>query len=378
MRPHPARRRLAAAIAVGAMVALPATAASADDRPGGPHVPPNQETVNRSAMLDADQIEAELHKIAGRSDHVTLEVVGQSGEGRPLYVAHVGEGDERVWIQGRIHGNEPYGAEASIELLKRLASNSAHARHVRSQASFAVIPLYNPDGSEAYIRQDTVHRIDLNRDWGVDQAIFDRLNQVRQIRGQNPLSQNVFNNYTQFRAIESQAFWYAYADFRPHYMIDIHHQGSYRVAGTEDQTTFSMGISVDELMISEDQWNTVRRMGVAAADEAGKRGTVNVTRYPYINIPEGVVSAAMLDGPGPDGEDADWAPRGAMFFETRGGIGQKSRGYLIGQNVDGVWAIVDAIADGTLDDVDADRYHDLPARGSIITSCQMFPQQCSW
>jgi hypothetical protein len=145
-------------------------------------------------------------------------------------------------------------------------------------------------------------------------------------------------------------------------MVDIHHQGTYYAGDTDRMTTFSMGISVDELMLTTDQWETVRRMGVVAAEAADRRGNITTTRYPYINIPEGVVSAAMLDGPGPDGQYADWAPRGAMFFETRGGIG-----YLVRQNVDALWGAVDA-----------DRYEELPARGATITSCSRFPQQCAY
>jgi hypothetical protein len=378
MRTVTTRGRAAALLAAGAMLAVPAGAVAQPD-PGGPFVPPNQETVNRSAIYSFEQMERELLALEARSKGaLTVETVGYSGEGRPLYVAYIGSGAERLWVQGRIHGNEPYGVDTSLELLKRLVSGSTHAQQVLEEVSFAVIPMYNPDGSEAYIRQDTTHRIDLNRDWGVDQDIFDRLNEVRQSRGQTPLSQSVFERYTQLRADESQAFWYAFRDFQPHYMVDIHHQGTYYAGDSDAMTTFSMGISVDELMITPEQWDTVRRMGVVAAEAADRRGNITTTRYPYINIPEGVVSAAMLNGPGPAGEYADWTPKGAMFFETRGGIGNKSRGYLVRQNVDALWAIVDAIADGSLDGVDADRYEDLPARGATITSCSRFPQQCGY
>ncbi|GGI03341.1 M14 family zinc carboxypeptidase [Egicoccus halophilus] len=363
------RRRLTALVGAACLLLAVPLSASAQPavQPGGPFVPPAQGEPNRSAILSFADVERELLSLERRSKGaLSLDVVGHSGEGRPLYLATIGTGPERVWIQGRIHGNEPYGPDAALDFLKTLVAGGKHARDVLSEVTFAVIPMYNPDGSEAYIRQDTVNRIDLNRDWGVDQDIFDRLNEVRVQRGQNPLSQRTFDNYTQLRAVESQAFWYAFAEFRPHYMIDIHHQGSYLVDGSNEQTTFSVGISLDELMLSGDQWNTVRRMGVLAADAADRHGAVTTTRYPYINIPEGVVSAAMLNGPGPEGEYADWTPRGAMFFESRGGIGQKSRGYLIKQNVDGLWAITDAIADGTLDTVDADRWSSIPARGAFL------------
>lgn len=369
------RRRLAALLGAACLVTTIPLSAAAEPvaNPGGPFVPPGQGAPNRSAVLSADDVEKELQSLERRSKGaMDLEVVGNSGEGRPLYMATIGSGEERVWVMGRIHGNEPYGPDVALDFLKTLVAGGNHARQVLSEVTFAVIPMYNPDGSEAYIRQDTVNRIDLNRDWGVDQDIFDRINAVRGVRGQNPLPQSTFDNYTQLRAVESQAYWRAYADFKPHYMVDIHHQGTYYAGDTNDMTTFSVGVSLDELMLSDDQWATVRRMGVLAADAAGAHGAVTPTRYPYINIPEGVVSAAMLDAPGPDGEYADWAPRGAMFFETRGGIGNKSRGYLIKQNVDALWAIADAIADGSLDAVDAGRWDDILPRGRTITTQDKF------
>ncbi|MFA9431473.1 M14 family zinc carboxypeptidase [Egicoccus sp. AB-alg2] len=369
------RRRLTALLGAACLVLAIPLSAAADpvSKPGGPFVPPAEGDPNRAAILSADDVERELLALERRSKGaMQLDVVGQSGEGRPLYMATIGTGDERVWVQGRIHGNEPYGPDAALAFLKTLVAGGQHASQVLSEVTFAVIPMYNPDGSEAYIRQDTVHRIDLNRDWGVDQDIFDQLNAVRVQRGQNPLPQSTFDNYTQLRAVESQAFWYAFAEFRPHYMVDIHHQGTYYAGDTDDMTTFSVGISLDELMLSSDQWDTVRRMGVLAADAAGRHGAVTPTRYPYINIPEGVVSAAMLNGPGPEGEYADWTPRGAMFFESRGGIGQKSRGYLVKQNVDALWAIVDAVADGSIDTVDADRWDDILPRGGFLSNQAKF------
>jgi predicted deacylase len=151
-----------ALLAGSVAVATAATAAN----PGGPHVPPGQGDPNRSAMLSYEDVQSELRSIEARSKGaVQVEEVGLSGEGRSLTAAFIGSGDTRVWIQGRIHGNEPYGAEASLAFLKFLASGSKHARDMLDEITFVIIPLYNPDGYEAYIRQDTVHRIDLNRDW---------------------------------------------------------------------------------------------------------------------------------------------------------------------------------------------------------------------
>lgn len=80
----------------------------------------------------------------------------------------------------------------------------------------------------------------------------------------------------------------------------------------------------------------------------------------------------MLGAPGPEGQEIGWETA-AMFFESRGGIGTKSRGYLNRQNVEGTSAIIDAIAAGTLADADADRWAEIPRRGAPIRTDDRFP-----
>ena len=83
-------------------------------------------------------------------------------------------------------------------------------------------------------------------------------------------------------------------------------------------------------------------MAVVGYDAAKKLGYCTPTMYSFkgIDIWEGVTSTQMLGLPGDvpapiwDGTEDDiaWTPEhntAAIFFETRGGIGNKSRGYLI-------------------------------------------------
>jgi len=64
-----------------------------------------------------------------------------------------------------------------------------------------------------------------------------------------------------------------------------------------------------------------------------------------------------------------------MFFENRGGIGNKSRGYIIKQNVVGVHAIIDAIAYGELMFVDPGRWDEIPDRGGSIRDSDKWPNE---
>ena len=55
-----------------------------------------------------------------------------------------------------------------------------------------------------------------------------------------------------------------------------------------------------------------------------------------------------------------------MFFENLGGIGNKSRDYIIKQSVVAVHAVVDAIANDELSSVDPDRWDEISDRGGWI------------
>jgi hypothetical protein len=184
------------------------------------------------------------------------------------------------------------------------------------------------------------------------------------------------NDYSE---LESQAFYWAWADFKPHYAIDIHHQGTYFVEDeegedTNEMTTFSIGIPVWPEFLEEWVWDDSRRMAVAGYDAVKDLGFCNPSRYPLINIHTAVVSSMMLGNPGPDGHDAEWESA-AMFFENRGGIGNKSRGYIIKQSVIAVHGIVDAIAHDELSSVDPDRWGEIPDRGRSIRRSDKWPDE---
>lgn len=360
---------LAAMAMLGTVLAAPALATD-PPVPGGPFVPPNQQTVNRAAMLTYDEIVDQLQQLERRSrGELELVDIGTSGEGRTLWGARIGDGDTRVWLQGRIHGNEPYGAEALLALLRSLVAGGGPAGELLDELTLLVIPIYNPDGSEAYIRQDVVNGIDLNRDWGVSEEDLAIVNQLRAEAGLPPRS---LDDYTRFTAVESRQYWYAWADFQPSFAIDLHHQGTYYEAGTDEMTAFSLGIPLLPEMLDEQIWDQARQLAVVSYDAADRLGYANVTRYPDINIPEAVVSSMALGGPGPDGEDPGFESA-AFFLESRAGIGTKSRGYLVRQNVVVVEAMLAAIADGSLAEVDADRWAELPRRGAPIRTSDRFP-----
>jgi hypothetical protein len=315
--------------------------------PGGPFVPPTANN-NGSALMTFADVQAELLKLEARSKGaMQLDVAGYTVEGRELYIAKIGHGPQRMWIQGRIHGNEPLGNDVCIEIIKSLLSSD---KKLLDEMTFWIIPMYNPDGAEHFWRGNA-NGVDLNRNW-------------YRAPGDGPPPS--------YSEPESLAFYAAWAEFQPHYAIDLHHQGTYFIEDTNEMTTFSIGIPVAPEALDPWVWDTNRQMAVVGYDAVKKLGFVNPSRYPDIDIRNAVVSSMMLDNPGPTGSTTGWKTA-AMFFENRGGIGNRTRGYIIQQMLVATNAIINAIADGTLESVDADRWDEIPFRPDSIRTRDKWP-----
>ena len=356
----PHRRRTAAIAAAAAFtVAVPFTAgapALAD-----PNFPSPEGNTNIASIVTYDDLVAELERLEKTSrfgvDVFTLAEAGTevstSEQGRDLYVATVGEGDEHVWLQGRIHGNEPYGTESLLAVLKEMGTNgSPDWTLLRETYTFHVIPMYNPDGSELNIRQTVLQdgsgqRIDLNRDWGVDK----------------------------FAAAESEAFYEYWTMVDPAFAVDIHHQGLKREYGTGDDVTLSLGISLAPggptlPGVQGGAYDVLtRQMHVHVYDELQRAGYVNMDRYQVggsleIDIKGGVVSAMML-GLDHEGLNPEGHSNPAIFFETSGNtsdgsLGQKARGKSIRQNVVALTELLTGMATGEVQQEDPERWEEIP------------------
>ncbi|WP_430647265.1 M14 family zinc carboxypeptidase [Agromyces sp. GXS1127] len=348
---------LAAAAALAVAGPLVAGAPAIAD----PNFPSTEGETSTASIATYSDLVTELQRLEDTArfgvDVQTLAEVGTavstSESGRDLYVATVGDGDEAVWLQGRIHGNEPYGTESLLAVLKELGTNgSPEWTLLRDTYTFHVIPMYNPDGSELNIRhtilQDgTEKRIDLNRDWGVGK----------------------------FEAAESEAFYEYWTMVDPAFAIDIHHQGLKREYGTGDDVTLSLGISLAPggptlPGIEGGAYDVLtRQMHVHVYDELAKYGYVNMDRYQVggsleIDIKGGVVSAMML-GLDHDGLNPEGHSNPAIFFETSGNtsdgsLGQKARGKSIKQNVLALQELLTGMASGEVQQEDPARWEEIP------------------
>lgn len=357
----PSRNRRPIALAVTAAFALAAPLAVGSPALADANFPSPNGNTNTASIVDYADLVAELEKLEGTSrfglDAFTLAdagtAVNTSETGRDLYVATVGTGPEAVWLQGRIHGNEPYGTESLLAVLKELGTNgSPEWELLRASYTFHVIPMYNPDGSELNIRhtvlQDgTEKRIDLNRDWGVGK----------------------------FEAAESEAYYEYWTMVDPAFAVDIHHQGLKTERGDGDEVTLSLGVSLAPggptlPGLQGGAYDVLtRQMHVHVADELAKYGYINIDRYDVgrgieIDIKGGVVSAMML-GLNHDGLNPEGHSNPAIFFETSGNtsdgsLGQKARGKSIQQNVLALQELLVGMATGEVQQEDPARWDEIP------------------
>jgi len=322
---------LGLAISVG--FAGPATADPPSGTPGGPCLEETQQ-VELSSLPSYEDVVQILDQIEASSQGVVeVASAGLSGEGRELLYATVGHGPDVFWLQARIHGNEIHSTEAVLQVLKYLASSgSAEAELIRARLTVIVIPMYNPDGATANIRQSTTPlRIDLNRDWEL------------------------------FQQLESRAWYAVWERTHPRLALDLHHMGqSPVVAGTNELNTFQIGArSIDPSRMTAEQWLTNRQMALISTAAVSRLGTGNVARYPLIDITNAVISRMLLGGPGPDGSDPGFRTQGAIFYEVRS-VGQKSNGMLEQLFVRPTMAVLDAAADGSLYEHPGTGWEDIP------------------
>ncbi|MED4584124.1 M14 family zinc carboxypeptidase [Brevibacillus choshinensis] len=341
--------------------------------PGGPST--NGEMSMESIVTYSDMIKI-LGDIArtskGKVEVFKLDDYGKSEQGRSFYVAKVGNGPKKIWIQARIHGNERLTTEAALQLVKTMGTGKAdkEVQKILDELTLYVIPIYNPDGSEMNTRttqliddktnepildgNDKPREIDLNRDW-------------------NLLDKNEDGEIDGFVADESKAFYKYWADLDPDFMIDLHHQGLKTVPGTNESTSMSLGVSLapNGPTLPDTPYNDITRQAQGYVfDALSKYGYTHIDRYTVgdgqyeIDIRGGVTSGMML-ALDYEGLNTEGHSNPAIFFETKGmtregSLGQKSNGYLTKQNYLGLKALLFGLASGEVEDADPEHWEDIP------------------
>lgn len=148
------------------LVATPTRAEKNLKRPPG--------TTRYAAMLQ--QLRALQDYDKDHAKRMTLSSLGRSVKGRNLWMVTLSAppelgfigtgGAKRLFYLCRQHGHEPASTEGALAFINALVKADAAtplAGYLK-QATVIVVPMANPDGSEAFLRHNA-HDVDINRDW---------------------------------------------------------------------------------------------------------------------------------------------------------------------------------------------------------------------
>ncbi len=334
-------RRLLIPLVLLAIAVVPAATASADPQtvPNGPWVEESQRT-SLERLHSYDELVKALRQIERQTKgRVSLETIGQSNEGRDVYLAKVGTGSTKMLYITQQHGDEPLGTEAALQLLQRLGNGGAGWDAILSKVTLLVVPRVNPDGSERFWRQ--------NYDPGCSGAFCTPGRGFDVNRWHDPAVAPEANPVPEAAAIQQ-----AYLRYQPEMVVDFHHQGSY-VSGDGDLITTSIfwpshpDAPADAVALS-------KQMCVVVYDTLTHYGFAEVSQYPG-TLPRGIARNSYgIRG------------AGSVLVELRGGIGQKSAGMLIRTAYATMGALLEATAEGTVFDQDPTRAGAIPLRGDFV------------
>lgn len=349
------RTFLAAAAASALAVPLLLTGPSQADPTTTPNGPwPAGDKENLSSIHSFDQLWGTLETIERRAKgSFTVEPAPlQSNTGRDIPVVTVGDGPTSVMFIANQHGNEYVVSTGMVEVVRALSGNSKSAREIRDNLTVTIVPRVNVDGFDADVVDLDGNTTPWRQNYDTECPAFCGF--YAEGRGYDP---NRYHSYTESAydhpyqpgadtnnpVPESVAMRLLWDERQPEFAVDFHHQGTY----VDDEGRMITGSvmwpnAVDEaerLGISDEFEETVtlsKRVVSEMLVNLDQYGYANITRYPGTTTPGIARNAYGLLG------------TGSVLYEARGGIGQKSRGYIAKQTYVAGMSLLTAAADGSL------------------------------
>ncbi|WP_366922542.1 hypothetical protein MFMK1_003004 [Metallumcola ferriviriculae] len=382
--------------------------------PNGPYVE-REQNVSFSSFMTNEELADTLKKIeASSKGKMELEVVGYSNaingdlmeeEGFPLYVAKFGGADDpnkkRVLITTQIHGNEPLGTEAMVELMKQFAGSGKEFNEILDNVTVWFMPRINPDGAMNEVEgkwspQRRTHQLwdpeflglpagteapwyyrdrekgyDENRDYNpnldfrpedfITEADTEGMT-LEQVLNNGDRNNSDFGGF--YVTPESRIVTKVFKELDPDVYFDIHHRG-FNTVSEEDIRSVPIQIAAvvadpytdpftgNEYEVDDSVLKLGKQINVVGY-QAIQRGFSHygaIQKYPDVNLPGTSLGAFALN---------DTA---IMLIEIKGqsgSLGQKQNGMLKQTAKVPVYEILKSLADGSVSDVDESLYDDIP------------------
>lgn len=94
-----------------------------------------------------------------------VEKVGESAEGRNIYLIALGSGSEKIFLWSQMHGDESTATMALLDIFNFFKAEGYvdYKESVLKNCTIYLMPMVNPDGAEMYERRN-IFDIDINRD----------------------------------------------------------------------------------------------------------------------------------------------------------------------------------------------------------------------
>lgn len=419
------RINLGLAIALILAVSISIAMAQPQSIPNGPWLQPDQ-YVNLSSLLQPDTLEEKLQQIADKAieGRMELEMIGSSaGFEWPIYVVKFGSPDQnkaKVLIDSQIHGNEPLGTEALVDMIKTLAtSNSREVKNILDNVVVWFIPMLNRDGATIFEMETETYRGDAQtrqnmqfwtpEEWGLSEQCpapwyyrelttrgtpgydinrdahphlpFDLSMHQTQHSPCDP-DQNWGGQPGFYVTPEARALRDAFQELMPDVYINHHHRGSNVISEDDNQRVF---LHIYAQFVPLDRVDTIEDDGIThsySLSEESLRLSKQVNALVYQKLQKGNSPFSAITkypkvedyygGEGLPGTTlASFSMNGAavMLYEVSA-IGQKMNGMLIRQSHIGIWETLLGFASGEIYTVDPAIYDAIPEAGPRISNPQ--------
>ena len=145
---------------------------------------------------------------------------------------------------------------------------------------------------------------------------------------------------------EAAAVVDAFKKYQPIWMADFHHQGTYVTDDGESVTSSILWPKNED--VSQEFVDLSKQLCFTIYDHMQQFGFSTITLYNGGTFPGIARNAYGLAG------------AGSILVELKGGIGQKQSGMIIKHAYEQMWAILEATADGSLEDINPEWADEIP------------------
>lgn len=409
--------------------------AEPQSRPNGPYVEEEQGKVALSSIMTNEELYDRLYQLEERSKGVMkLDLAGYSNAinfpdlleplGYPLYVCKFGEPDPSkasLFVTTQIHGNEPLGTEAVIEIMQRLIAGGQAAQAILENVTIWIMPRINPDGAINQYEGQWIPKRYTDQIWdpeaiglpegtrapwyysstgsmftvtmgriltgpGYDENRDSNPNldfRIENLADYGLTPEEFAENYLDNRQLNNSSYGGYYVtpearivtkvfkELQPDVYIDIHHRG-FNYLSEDDNRQVYIQVAAEVADPYDDPFTgnhyevdadvltlakQVNAMGWLSL-QLGNSAFGSIQKYPKVNLPGTTLGSFALN---------DTA---IMLIEIAGQtqtLGQKANGRLTKTATDSVFAIMQALADGSIHDVDPAIYDAIPESANRIS-----------